>query len=177
MDQALPMFEDRTKHCQYYKKWSNDISSLSVAMATHNLLLHLPWVQSTTNYLPNGNKELVFDFLALSIGVSKYDKITYFVYLPNKYVDPTRNAHPGCKAALAGAIGDIHREISYLEAGVPTKNLSPSIFRSSARPASSLWSWLWTLRLPPSCTISSLTTPTFPKVPNIKSLSSSVLSF
>jgi hypothetical protein len=114
------------------KELTNDLNCLSVAMAIHNLLLHLPWIQSTTNYLPNGNKEFVFNFLALSIGVSKYHfkvsddgmKITYFMYFPNKYVDPIRNAHTGCKYMLAGAIGDICREIPYLEARVPTKSVT-----------------------------------------------------
>ena len=152
-------------------------------MATHNLLLHLPWVQSTTNYLPNGNKELVFDFLALSIGVSKYDfkvsddgmKVTYFVYLPNKYVDPTHNAHPGCKAALAGAIGDIRREIPYLEAQVATKPITINLpFKCETRIQS--LELVMDLETDPELYNLLVNNPDVPEGA-IKSLSSSVLSF
>jgi hypothetical protein len=40
-------------------------------MQMHNFEMKMVWVATTTDFLPNGNKKLIFDFITPPFGVSK----------------------------------------------------------------------------------------------------------
>lgn len=111
---------------------TNALNHLTMEMATYSTEVKLPWLCGTTNFLPNGDKEIVFDFLAFPIGTSKYivkvspdgKSFSYSMYLPNEFYRPDRNLHPGTESSMAATLSEARRKHPFMDSGLPSDPVS-----------------------------------------------------